>query len=62
MVQTNNEEIDRLKCLENYRREFVGNVSHELKTPLSVLKGEIELALRKERSVDYYKETLNISL
>ena len=35
----NKEEIDRLKGLENYRREFVGNLSHELKTPIFNIQG-----------------------
>jgi two-component system phosphate regulon sensor histidine kinase PhoR len=35
----NKEEIDRLKGLESYRREFVGNVSHELKTPIFNIQG-----------------------
>ncbi len=33
------EEIDGLKKMEVYRREFLGNVSHELKTPLFNLQG-----------------------
>jgi len=33
------EEIDELKKMEVYRREFLGNVSHELKTPLFNLQG-----------------------
>jgi two-component system phosphate regulon sensor histidine kinase PhoR len=37
--KTNKEEIERLKGLENYRREFVGNVSHELKTPIFNIQG-----------------------
>ncbi|MFK7907677.1 MAG: sensor histidine kinase [Chitinophagales bacterium] len=32
-------EIDALKALENYRREFLGNVSHELKTPIFNMQG-----------------------
>ncbi len=32
-------EIDALKELENYRREFLGNVSHELKTPIFNMQG-----------------------
>ena len=32
-------EIDALKKLENYRREFLGNVSHELKTPIFNMQG-----------------------
>ena len=35
----NKDEIERLKGLENYRREFVGNVSHELKTPIFNIQG-----------------------
>ncbi len=34
-------EIDLLKVRENYRKEFMGNVSHELKTPLFTVQGYI---------------------
>lgn len=35
------EEIERLKGLEKYRREYLGNVSHELKTPIFNIQGYI---------------------
>jgi two-component system, OmpR family, phosphate regulon sensor histidine kinase PhoR len=35
------DEIERLKNLETYRREFLGNVSHELKTPIFNIQGYI---------------------
>ena len=35
----NKKEIDRLTILEKYRREFIGNVSHELKTPVFNIQG-----------------------
>ncbi len=37
--QKNKLEIERLKDMESYRREFVGNVSHELKTPIFNIQG-----------------------
>jgi two-component system phosphate regulon sensor histidine kinase PhoR len=35
-------DITRLRKLENLRREFVANVSHELKTPITAIKGFVE--------------------
>ena len=34
-------EIETLKVRENYRKEFLGNISHELKTPLFTVQGYI---------------------
>jgi len=39
------EEIDRLQKLENYRKEYLGNVSHELKTPIFNIQGYISTLL-----------------
>lgn len=38
-------EIDTLKIREEYRRDFLGNVSHELKTPLFTVQGYLETLL-----------------
>lgn len=38
-------EIQELKKMENYRREFIGNVSHELKTPIFAIQGFSETLL-----------------
>ena len=40
-AESNKMEIETLKVRENYRREFMGNVSHELKTPLFTVQGYI---------------------
>ena len=39
------EEIEQLEILENYRKEFLGNVSHELKTPIFNIQGYISTLL-----------------
>ncbi|HEA20326.1 hypothetical protein LCGC14_0650960 [marine sediment metagenome] len=38
-------EIDTLRVREEYRKDFLGNVSHELKTPLFTVQGYIETLL-----------------
>jgi len=38
-------EIDTLNIREEYRKEFIGNVSHELKTPLFTVQGYISTLL-----------------
>ncbi|MDD4107202.1 MAG: ATP-binding protein [Prolixibacteraceae bacterium] len=40
-AKTQLKEIERLKDMERYRKEFVGNVSHELKTPIFNIQGYI---------------------
>ena len=40
-AKNQSQEISRLKDLEKYRKEFVGNVSHELKTPIFNIQGYI---------------------
>jgi two-component system phosphate regulon sensor histidine kinase PhoR len=38
-------EIQRLNKIENYRKEFIGDISHELKTPIFAIQGFIETLL-----------------
>lgn len=40
--------IENLKSMENLRRELVGNVSHDLRTPLAVIHGYIETLMIKK--------------
>jgi two-component system OmpR family sensor kinase len=48
--ETLNEMLDRQEAAFARERAFVGDASHELRTPLAILRTELELALRGERS------------
>lgn len=43
--QVVSQEFNELKKLEHYRRDFIGNVSHELKTPIFAIRGFAETLL-----------------
>lgn len=58
LAETLNGMISRLDSSFKQIRQFSGDVSHELKTPLTAIKGEIEVTLRKSRSEEEYKEVL----
>lgn len=38
-------ELNRLNKIENYRKEFIGDISHELKTPIFAIQGFVETLL-----------------
>lgn len=56
-------EIETLKVREEYRKEFIGNVSHELKTPLFTVQGYIETlldgAIKDKKVAEKYLERAN---
>ncbi|MFY0653106.1 MAG: HAMP domain-containing protein [Cyclobacteriaceae bacterium] len=49
--------IEDLKSMENLRRELVGNVSHDLRTPLAVIHGYIETLMIKEKNLSEEEKT-----
>jgi len=58
LIATFNNLISRLENSFNQIKQFSLDVSHELKTPLTVLKGEIEVTLRQKRESADYLNTL----
>ena len=65
-AENKQQEIETLNERENYRREFLGNVSHELKTPLFTVQGYlltlIEGAANDKDIRDRYLERANIGV
>jgi len=62
LAATINDMIERLEQSFNRIKQFTGDASHELKTPLTILKGEMEMALRSKDDVQYMRETLSSAL
>jgi len=62
LAETFNAMINRLKDAFQRINQFSIDVSHELKTPLTILKGETEVALRKEREKRDYQVLLMSNL
>jgi len=62
-VDNREEELNNLRQLEDYRKQFIGNVSHELKTPLFSIQGFIETLsennLSSDRRAFYFDRTKN---
>jgi two-component system heavy metal sensor histidine kinase CusS len=54
--------IARLEALVATQRRFVSDAAHELRAPLTSLRGELELALRRPRSVEEYRAALEKAL
>ena len=58
LSDTLNEMLTRIE--EAFRRvsQFTADASHELRTPISLMRTEAEIALRKSRDIDEYQEAL----
>ncbi|MGH7273115.1 MAG: heavy metal sensor histidine kinase [Nitrospiria bacterium] len=57
-----NQMIARLESSFQQIRDFTDNVSHELRIPLAILKGQTELSLRRLRSEEEYRQVLDSNL
>jgi heavy metal sensor kinase len=58
---TLNEMLDRLEAALERERDFVADAGHELRTPLALLRTELELALRQAQTADELREAVRWS-
>ncbi len=58
LAQTFNNLLDRLENAFAIQKTFIAHASHELRTPITGISGEIEFALMKERPAEDYKAAL----
>jgi len=59
LVSTINELLNRLEDNLLREKQFTSDASHELRTPLSVIKGTLEVLIRKPREIQQYEEKVN---
>jgi signal transduction histidine kinase len=58
MTRLLNAMLDRLHAVIDANHHFAADASHELRSPLTAMGGEIDVALTLDRSADEYRETL----
>lgn len=54
--------LGRLEKALEREKQFTSDASHELRTPLSVIKGTLEVLIRKERNEEEYREKIKYCL
>jgi signal transduction histidine kinase len=59
LASTFNEMLERLESAFKMQKNFIANASHELRTPMTSITGQIEVVMLKERSNEEYLETLS---
>lgn len=58
LLASTNALLDRLESAFGAQSSFTAQAAHELRTPVTVLKGELDLALRRPRDSEAYRQTL----
>jgi two-component system heavy metal sensor histidine kinase CusS len=57
-----NKSMEQISDFFIFQETFSSNVTHELRSPLASLKGNLEVTLRRDREIEEYKDILALSL
>ncbi len=59
LAQTFNKMLSRLEFAFKTQKSFIANASHELRNPLTMITGQLEVILMNERSNEEYRKTIH---
>ena len=59
LSKTINSLLDRIESAVEREKQFTSDASHELRTPLTVIKGTLEVLIRKPRNAAEYEDKIN---
>ncbi|WP_310558119.1 ATP-binding protein [Flavobacterium sp.] len=62
LSKTINDLLDRIESAVEREKQFTSDASHELRTPLTVLKGTLEVLIRKPRTQSEYEDKINYGI
>ncbi len=62
LVEVLNSMLGRIQGAFEAQRRFTADASHELRSPLTAMRGELDLALRRDRSPEEYRRVLDSTL
>lgn len=62
LSKTINDLLDRIENAVEREKQFTSDASHELRTPLAVLKGTLEVLVRKPRNQTEYVDKINFCI
>jgi signal transduction histidine kinase len=62
LAVTFNHNLDRIENAYRFQEQLVSDLSHQLRTPLTSMRGTVEVAMHKARSVEEYQAVLESNL
>jgi len=62
LSETINNLLNRIENTIEREKQFTSDASHELRTPLAIIKGTLEVLIRKPRNAEEYRDKINFCI